>query len=111
MQAGKLNKRLTLERYAETKQANYGEIVETWTRAYELWGQVEPLSGSERFTAQQVIPTASLKVTFRWRHGIKERDRFKLKQRQGATRIFEINALMDMDERHRVGEAICTEVR
>jgi len=105
MQAGKLNKRMMVETYTVIKD-RHGAPIESWAPAFPVWAHVQPLTGSERFIAQQVVPTASSKVTMRWRNTIKEKDRLKL-----SGRIFQIESLQNVDERNKELQAICVEVR
>ena len=52
MQAGKLNRRITVERIEEDLDDS-GYPTETWKTYCKRWASVQPLQGRERFEAQQ----------------------------------------------------------
>jgi SPP1 family predicted phage head-tail adaptor len=83
----------------------YGGTVETWQNIATVWAAIEPLRGNERYTAQQVQTELSHKVTIRYRSEVKPQMRLVYKGR-----IFEIEAAIDVEERHRWLELLCSEV-
>lgn len=101
---GKLRHRVTLQELVKTDDG-YGGIVETWQDVATVWAAIEPLRGNERYTAQQVQSELSHKVTIRYRAGIKPQMRILY-----GNRVFDIEAVIDVDERHRWLELLCSEV-
>ena len=71
MQAGKLDKRIQIQRATET-QDSYGEEVKTWpgTVIATLWAEKKDLDGSEPFQAQQVGAFVTTQFTVRYLSGI-----------------------------------------
>jgi len=104
MNAGKLRHRVTIQQLVATDDG-YGGITETWQDVATVWAAVEPLRGTERYRAQQVQAELSHKVTIRYRPGIKPDMRLKY-----GDRILEIEAVIDVEERHRWLELLCSEV-
>lgn len=101
---GKLRHRVTLQELVKTDDG-YGGIVETWQDVATVWAAIEPLRGNERYTAQQVQSELTHKVTIRYRAGIKPQMRILY-----GNRVFDIEAVIDVDERHRWLELLCSEV-
>jgi SPP1 family predicted phage head-tail adaptor len=66
MRAGLLRHRLEVQSRAGS-QDTYGQTLPEWTTTATVWGQVEPLLGRERFTAQQVQAEVTHKITLRAR--------------------------------------------
>lgn len=99
MQAGKLRHRLTLEEATDTLNAR-GEAVPAWSTVTTLWGAIDPLSGREGFEARQLYASASHRIRLRYRAGIVP----KMRLTKGA-RVFEIDAILNVDERNR--ELVC----
>ena len=99
MQAGELKRRIALERVTET-QNSFGEITETWTVLANCWAQWVPLKGEEKFTARQFAPELSGEFRLRYRDA-NPKDRIRM-----GSRVFEIESVIDVDDRQR--ELRCT---
>lgn len=104
MSAGKLRHRVTIQQLVKADDG-YGGIVETWQDVATVWATVEPLRGSERYRAQQVQSELTHKVTMRYRPGVKPQMRLLY-----GDRVLEIEAVIDVEERHRWLELLCSEV-
>lgn len=65
MQAGKLDRRITLQRFTSTVDA-YNEPVLTWATLATRWASYEPLSDGERFRAGETAADASARFVIRW---------------------------------------------
>ncbi|WP_434642754.1 phage head closure protein [Thermoanaerobacterium thermosaccharolyticum] len=104
MNAGKLRHRATIQQLVSTDDGAGGSI-ETWQDIVTVWAAIEPLRGNERYTAQQVQSTLSHKVTIRYREGIKPQMRLTYKGR-----VFEVESVIDVEERHQWLELLCSEV-
>jgi SPP1 family predicted phage head-tail adaptor len=61
-----LDRRVQLERKVEETDDS-GQVVPRWLPLAEVWAKAEPLGGSERFGAQQIVATGDLRFTIRWR--------------------------------------------
>ena len=58
MDAGKMNRFVTLQTAAES-QGSGGGHKKTWSQLAQVWAQKIPLRGRELFTARQVVADAS----------------------------------------------------
>lgn len=69
MRAGRLDRRVTLQRRAITRDAAGGAI-EGWSSAFSCWAERRDVRGSERLEAGAVTATADAVFRIRWRAGI-----------------------------------------
>jgi SPP1 family predicted phage head-tail adaptor len=74
MQAGKMDRRIKIERRVETQNA-YGEAVITYQLLAEVWAEKKPLSGRELFTAAQFVPEGQIRYRIRFMDGVDEKCR------------------------------------
>lgn len=72
--SGRMRHRVTIERRtARTRDAaghRKGKDRQDWSALCTAWAEVMPLSGRELWTAQQVQPDISHRVTMRYRSGV-----------------------------------------
>lgn len=104
MRAGELRHRLAIMRFTEGFDS-FGQPQKTYGLSATVWGAVEPLSGRELFTAQQVAARVTHKVTIRGRTALTPKDRV-----QHRGRAFELDYVMDLEERRITTEAYAVEV-
>jgi SPP1 family predicted phage head-tail adaptor len=69
MRAGQLRHRITLQRAVDA-QDDYGEPSSIWEDVVSIAAAIEPISGREFFSAQQVQADVTTRITIRWRNGI-----------------------------------------
>lgn len=84
---------------------SFGGQTATWSTAATVWGKVEPLSGREMWQAQQVRPDVSHKVTIRHYSGLTPKHRLLV----DSARVFSIEAVLDIEDRHRQMVLMCKE--
>ncbi len=102
MRPGKLRHRLTIQEFTETRD-ELGDPVETWKDVATVWGSIEPLSGREYYTAEQVNADVTHKVTIRYRAvEVKNRVLF-------GDRVFLIESILNTDERNCELVMVCRE--
>lgn len=94
MQSGKLRHRITIQQPTNTA-GSMGQVTTTWSDLATVWASVEPLSGSERWRAQQVQPGVSHKVTLRYLAGVTPAMRV-----QHGTRYLNIDSVLNTEERN-----------
>lgn len=104
MRPGKLRHRITLQQVTRTPDG-IGGYTETWTDVATVWAAVEPLRGRELFDAEQVQSEITHRVRIRYRSGVDS----SMRVRFGA-RLFRIQSVIDVDERHREIQLMCQEV-
>lgn len=74
MRAGKLDRRVTIQR-ATTASNSFNEPIETWADVATVWGQQRPNRGNERFAAQEVAGSAVMTFQIRYRSDVTVKDR------------------------------------
>ena len=104
--AGELNKRLTIQYAAITRNTDGAEI-NIWTTLSTVYGKIRPLPGrsKEYIGADQVIAEASLEITIRYKTGINPRMRFKY-----GNKIYEILFIQNTNEANVQLVCACKEV-
>lgn len=105
LEAGRLDKRVTLQAHGITQDAN-GTPVEGWSDVATVWAAVEPLSGREFFAAAQVQAEQMQRITIRYRTGVTTAMRVAW-----AGRLFDITAVIDWRERHEALQLMCRELQ
>ena len=100
---GRLRHRLALEVASRTPDGG-GGASETWVIVAQVWGQIRPTGGGEGFDADAVTGCISHEITFRYRDGVVPAMRLV-----SGNRLFEIMAVIDIDERRRWLKCLCVE--
>ena len=103
MFAGRLRHRVDLQSVAES-QSGTGAVKRSWSTYATVWAEVRPAQGGERFTAQRVTAETTHTVRIRWRSGVTTADRVKF-----GARVFEIESILNPDERDRELVLLCKE--
>ena len=107
MHIGKLRHRLDIQNCATSSgetQDTFGEPIRTWTTSETVWASVEPLTGRERFQAQQVQPEVTHKVKMRYNTSVNAKSRLLY-----GSRVLQVEAVMNPEERNAEFEILCKE--
>ena len=104
MIAGKLNKRIELQSYTEA-QDGYGEADKTWSTYYTTWAAIRPLTGREALIAQQVTAETTVEIRIRYKSSVTTGNRIKF-----GERYYDINSIVNPDERNREMILMCKEM-
>lgn len=65
MQAGRLDLRVTVERFTTTH--SWGQPIEKWAPLFTCWASVEPLVGREYIAAQAAQSEVTARIRMRFR--------------------------------------------
>lgn len=103
VRAGELNRRVSVQQRSSTP-GNFGAASETWQEVFPAWARILPLGGRELLFAKQIASESSHQVTIRYRASVTPRMRIVY---QG--RVFEIESVNDVEERHEYLELLCSE--
>jgi len=103
MRAGRLRHRLELQSKSETRD-EYGAAIVSWTTQDTVWGAIEPLSGREYFSQQQVQAEASVRIVIRYNGSIDETWRIK-----HGGRYYNIVDVLNHDMRNYMLTIMCRE--
>lgn len=96
--------RITVQTPTETNEL--GERVITWTDLIETWAEILPVQGNERFLDHQRYADVTHRVRMRWLAGVTLTPKQRL---VFAGRVFEITAVLNVEERNRELIVMCTE--
>ena len=102
--AGALRHRLILERMNKVEDGGGGVTI-VWETVAPLWAAIRPLRGREQLGAGQFASRLSHEISLRYRPLVLPEMRF----RKGS-RIFEIRAVINVDEQSRWLRALCEEL-
>jgi SPP1 family predicted phage head-tail adaptor len=106
MNPGDLRHRVTIQKFVEeADEFNTPKTTpDPWVTFYTVWAAVEPLSGRELLVANNVTPQTRIRVRIRYLKGVTQGMRVKY-----GERIFNIQSVADIKERHREMELMCIE--
>ncbi len=96
--------RITIQEHV-TGQDEAGQPVDMWQDVATVWAAVEPLRGREYFAAAQVQAEVTTRIRIRYRRGIRPDMRVLY-----DGRLYNINAVIDPEERHMELQLMCKEV-
>lgn len=102
MQAGKLNRRVTIESQGTT-QDEFGGVSSGWTTVAEVWAAIAPKSGRELVAAKAAASEVSTTVSIRYRAGITPAMRVNY-----GGKFYNITAVIDRDDAHKYLDLECT---
>jgi SPP1 family predicted phage head-tail adaptor len=105
MRAGTLRHKIELHAKTST-QGSFGELSDSWSRYAYAFAAIKPLKGIEAEHAKQVHAEAEIQITMRYNASVTETDRIIF-----GTRTFEINAVINNDERNRSLTILAKELR
>ena len=104
MEFSKLRHRVTIQEKAAVTDS-FGEEINDWSDVCTVWAAVEPLKGREFFAAQKENAETTVRITIRYRFGITADMRVLY-----CNNVYEINAIIDLEERHVELQLMCREL-
>jgi SPP1 family predicted phage head-tail adaptor len=104
MRAGDLRHRVTIQLPVES-QNDFGEVITTWQDYKTVWAVVLPLTGREYFASRQVNAEVTVQIQMRYIPGITP----KMRVVEGS-KVYEIEAVMDVEGKKKELQLLCTEV-
>jgi SPP1 family predicted phage head-tail adaptor len=110
---GNMRDKFIIEKPVATQDA-YGQSIEDWQGFKEVRGYLKHLSGRQLQLAQAntITATATYQLQMRWSSDIVVgKVRLKLARNDGTFRIFTINDINDIDNRHYELVLMLTEVK
>lgn len=105
---GELRHRLTIQTPTAAAPGTYGEQALTWTTYATVWGKVEPVSGSERYSMAQERADVTHVVTIRYCGGITTNMRVVFTC-DGVTHTMNIRGVLTEEYRATRMTLLCTE--
>jgi SPP1 family predicted phage head-tail adaptor len=109
MRAGQMTRPVNVESRS-TGRDSFGGQVTTWTLVKRVYASIEALTGSERMAAQSIATEVSHRFTVRYDSALWADPKTSATWRLNyAGRLFNIVAMMNMDEANRTVELLATE--
>lgn len=108
MDAGQLNRRITLQSRTLTQDSVGGQI-EAWVDVATVWAAIEPATGRELLTAQTLRIDAPRTVTLRWQAAFASPPALAAMRLKYGTRIFNIHSSVNEREGRREIVLLCSE--
>lgn len=99
MRAGKMDRRISLQRWTETGRDALNQPQFAWVVIAEVWAQQRPARGGERLAAQQVSGDKLMGFHIRYRRDLSVKDRV----------VFE-GAVYQIQDIREVGRRVVTEI-
>ncbi len=103
MNVGKLNRRITIQQRTEGLDS-YGQPNQSWIDVATVWANIKPIKGRELLIAQSMRSEVTHNIDIRYRTGITAAMRVNYNGR-----FFNIQAVIDENERHQTLALQCTE--
>lgn len=75
MNAGRLDQRVTIERFTTTRDPDYNTEIKAWVPLATVWAAVEPLNGREYIAAQVAQAEVETRIRLRYRPDLTVVDR------------------------------------
>lgn len=107
MRAGRLRHEIVIQQRSGGTESRFGAPSSTgsWTTFKTVWARIVPLTGAERFQAQQTFESVDHRIETRWLDGVTPEMRV-----QYGNRTFEIEAPLNMEELDRELHLMCHEI-
>lgn len=102
--AGELRHRVTIQDYTETL-GEIGNPVKTWANTATRWAKILPVSSREIIEGRQVEGRATHRIIMRHYSGLTRKSRLKY-----GGRVFNIEDIINIEERGKVQIIVATEV-
>lgn len=96
MEAGKLRHRLRIEQDSGTTQDASGQTTSNWTEYQTVWAAIEPVSGLERWRAQQMQAETTHLIQIRYLDNVTTKMRGVFQN----TRELEFLSVLNVGERN-----------
>ncbi len=108
MQAGALNRRITIQQRSPGQDEN-GAQIDAWADVCSIWASIKPLSGQELMAAQAVQSEISHRITIRYQLQFSNPKHVATLRIMYKERIFNIHAAMNIEEANKMIEILATE--
>jgi len=103
MRAGSLRHKIVFQQLTVANDT-WGHSNETWTDSITAWAAIWPLRGTERMEGMKLDNELTHKIRVRYQNGLHPKMRIKF-----GTRYFDIQSIVNVDERNIYQEIMATE--
>lgn len=103
--AGRLRHRVDIVSISPTQDSTGGQNLSVDTIYANIWASIEALNGTEKFAAHEFVSQATHQIVLRYLDGINSGQQVWFEGRQ-----FQIEAVLNPDERNKMLILICIEI-
>jgi len=103
MRVGKLRHKGIIESLVKGKDA-VGGATESWTKFSDVWCDIKPLNGKEKYVSSEKHATATHQVLLRYVNGINPKMRLL-----SRGRVFEVVAVLNINEEDKMMQLVVEE--
>ncbi|WP_024559464.1 phage head closure protein [Franconibacter pulveris 1160] len=93
MQAGKLNKRILLQKPVKTQNPTTGAVENGWADVVRVWANVTDLSARDFVAAKAGQNEVTTRITIRWRDDVTDKHRVLYRGR-----VYDIQGVLEDDK-------------
>lgn len=104
MQAGRLNRRITLQKQSSVRDTT-GQSKITWTDIATVWAAILPLRGREFFEAERLNSEISVRILIRYRPDVSSTWRVKY-----GARMFDVREIINPEDSRVELQLMCREL-
>jgi SPP1 family predicted phage head-tail adaptor len=112
VQAGKLNRKVSILQQTES-QDSYGQPVSSWAPIYSCFASIEIQNSQLIYATAEFVAKVTYRITFRWTASVNVTPNMRIgytNAANGVTHIYEIQTLINTDERNREVVALAYEL-
>ena len=106
--AGVYNRRITIRERGSAVSDGQGGFTQPWQDVVSTWAYIEPLRGSESFTAQQIYPSMNVRMLIRYRPNTNISNAMQVLY---GSHVFNIRSVTVIASARTVIELICEELQ
>lgn len=103
MTVGSLRRQIIVEQRVAGSDA-LGQALDSWTTVCTCYADIQPQTGREILAGEAMVSSVSSVITIRYRTNVNAGMRARY-----AGRVFNIEAVIDLDTQHRWTQMVCTE--
>lgn len=101
---GKLRNKIVIQQHSGNKDS-CGQPDDVWPDYKTVWASIEPINGREFFAAQQINAEIDVRIRIRYCSGVKPSMRCVF-----GAKIYDIQSVIDFEERHTEMQLMCKEL-
>jgi SPP1 family predicted phage head-tail adaptor len=112
MEAGKLNRRIQIQQQTAA-QDSFGQPSSTWNTIYTCWASIDIQGSQLIYATSEFVSKVTHRITFRWTNAVVIQPNMRIvytEQTTGVVYTYNVEALLNTDQRNRELTALCYEL-
>ncbi len=99
---GRMNRRITIQRFTETQNPMTGSIIKQWTDLSTVWADISFISGRELIAAQAEQSEVTVRFWIRYQKGLTTQDRILYQEPGVSALMYDITSIIPDGKRTRL---------